>query len=151
MQVREGRKKEFEAFYTGNTIPDPQSESTFLNSKLNRKLTDTNQTTMLTYYKELIRLRRLLIDTSRQGFSSVVVDDHDAILLHYKHGINAITAVLNFESEPLSVLTSDLGMPADVVLNSSASRWKGPGTQIVADQQNTLFPASSIVVMRKTG
>ncbi|MDO4246917.1 MAG: malto-oligosyltrehalose trehalohydrolase [Deinococcus sp.] len=59
--VTEGRKKEFGSFsgFSGEDVPDPQAEQTFLNSKLNwaeRESGECAQT--LSLYRELLRLRR---------------------------------------------------------------------------------------------
>jgi maltooligosyltrehalose trehalohydrolase len=55
--VRKGRRDEFKDFAGfQHQVPDPESEATFLNSKLNWHLTRDNE--MLTWYRELIRLRK---------------------------------------------------------------------------------------------
>jgi maltooligosyltrehalose trehalohydrolase len=56
--TREGRRKEFEGFasFAGEDVPDPQSEETFLRSKLSWQL-DEQQ---LAFYRGLLRLRREL-------------------------------------------------------------------------------------------
>jgi maltooligosyltrehalose trehalohydrolase len=57
--VRKGRKKEFEAFHTGNEVPDPQAEQTFLKSKLNWNcLNKEYHQTMFRFYQDLINLRK---------------------------------------------------------------------------------------------
>ena len=58
--VSEGRKKEFAAFgWDPNTIPDPESPDTFLQSKLNwDESREGEHARMRTWYGDLIRLRR---------------------------------------------------------------------------------------------
>ena len=57
--VRKGRREEFASFGWGNDVPDPQSEETFLRSRLDRSVAGQRvhaQTRLL--YGELLRLRR---------------------------------------------------------------------------------------------
>ncbi len=57
--VRNGRREEFAAFGWGDTIPDPQSEATFVNSRLDRaKLEDPRHEAVWALYRDLIALRR---------------------------------------------------------------------------------------------
>lgn len=56
--VWEGRKAEFEAFRWEGEPPDPQSEETFLRSKLNWEQRETGKHgILLKYYRKLIQLR----------------------------------------------------------------------------------------------
>lgn len=88
-ELREGRKKEFEAFDWGEDPPDPQDEQVFLNSKLQwNKRNEGRYRRLLEWHKDLIRLRRthsLLKDLSRQriradlvGSSGLAVHRHSA-------------------------------------------------------------------------
>jgi maltooligosyltrehalose trehalohydrolase len=59
--VRKGRKEEFAAFHAQGEAPDPQSEKTFEQSKLNwDSLNKGEHQTILHYYKSLIALRKKL-------------------------------------------------------------------------------------------
>jgi maltooligosyltrehalose trehalohydrolase len=59
--VRHGRKEEFARFGWRGEIPDPQSETTFLASKLHWELrTQHSHHVLWDFYKELIRLRRAI-------------------------------------------------------------------------------------------
>ncbi|MBU1517708.1 MAG: malto-oligosyltrehalose trehalohydrolase [Planctomycetes bacterium] len=63
--VQEGRKKEFAAF-GWKDIPDPESEKTFLDSKLNwNALRNDNHHHLWRLYKDVISLRRSIILNSR--------------------------------------------------------------------------------------
>ena len=74
--VREGRRKEFEAFGWGDEVPDPQSEETFARSRLDRsRISEPQHREMLALYKELLRLRRVE-PALRPGETEVRVD-HD--------------------------------------------------------------------------
>jgi maltooligosyltrehalose trehalohydrolase len=56
--TREGRKREFEKFtaFSGEDVPDPQAEETFLRSKLSRRVDERH----LALYKRLLELHRAL-------------------------------------------------------------------------------------------
>ncbi len=58
--VTQGRQKEFASFgWDPSCIPDPQSESSFLNSKLNwDELGESKHQELLQWYKDLLRLRK---------------------------------------------------------------------------------------------
>lgn len=57
--VRKGRKEEFTAFHAGGDPPDPQAETTFLQSKLPWQLMDKEpHATLFQYYRAMIRLRK---------------------------------------------------------------------------------------------
>ncbi len=60
-RVRPGRRQEFAAFHWQADFADPQAESTFAASKLDRALRHTSRHRVLwDYYRELLRLRREL-------------------------------------------------------------------------------------------
>jgi maltooligosyltrehalose trehalohydrolase len=59
--VRKGRREEFAAFAWEGDLPDPQNESTFLQSKLDHQLRDQQPHRVLwDFYQQLIRLRKTL-------------------------------------------------------------------------------------------
>jgi maltooligosyltrehalose trehalohydrolase len=81
--TREGRKREFADYsaFSGDDVPDPQAEETFLRSKLSRQETPG----MRDHYRRLLALRRTLppevrtdVDgsrvTMRRGNATLVVD-----------------------------------------------------------------------------
>ncbi len=72
--VRTGRREEFADFRWSAEPPDPQSEETFLQSKLRRPQQDGPQSLLRQFYKELIHLRR----------------SHPALLLLSKDHLDAI-------------------------------------------------------------
>jgi maltooligosyltrehalose trehalohydrolase len=59
--VRRGRREEFAAFGWSDAVPDPQAESTFESSKLDRrKLEDPQHAGMCELYRDLIAMRKVL-------------------------------------------------------------------------------------------
>src|SRR5438034_545017 len=58
-KVRRGRREEFAAFGWADEVPDPQDERTFEASRIDHALKDKEpHRSILTLYRELIRLRR---------------------------------------------------------------------------------------------
>jgi maltooligosyltrehalose trehalohydrolase len=59
--VCNGRREEFAAFGWGDAVPDPQSEATFADSRLDRgKLEDLRHAGMAELYRDLIALRKVI-------------------------------------------------------------------------------------------
>jgi maltooligosyltrehalose trehalohydrolase len=129
--VQEGRKREFQAFNWQVEVPDPQAESTFEHSKLNRGLKDTHpHDAMFAWYRELLRVRRetaayQTLDLSQQevetvpGASALVMrryDDDDECLMLVNFGARAVTVPLAIERGQWHCL-----------LNSHDDRWDGSG------------------------
>jgi len=74
--VRRGRREEFASFGWKGEVPDPQAESTFLNSKINIGLHQEGRHNVLfRFYKELIRLRKEVPALSNLSKESVEVKE----------------------------------------------------------------------------
>jgi maltooligosyltrehalose trehalohydrolase len=81
--VRRGRKEEFERFGWSEDAPDPQDESTFLESKLNWDLQkEGSHRALWDFYRELLRLRRELPPLARLDKESLKVTTlaHEKVL-----------------------------------------------------------------------
>ncbi|MEJ1239501.1 malto-oligosyltrehalose trehalohydrolase [Chryseolinea sp. T2] len=130
--VRQGRKSEFAAFYQHDVnVPDPQSIQTFLNSKLNWDYVNVkSHQTLLEYYKELIRTRKVsevLSSGSREGLSAVALEDEKCLIVHRKIGGNELVSVANFSSVIQNIqMPSVEGMKC--IMNSASARWSGQMT-----------------------
>ena len=141
--VREGRRKEFEAFEWGGDVPDPQSPDTFLNSKLQWNYTDDKQKSiMLSYYKALIKARK-------EGlFASLAIDpkidyrEEDHFLTASSgEGQQAVFACLNFGSKAQSVSFPEGRHAWNKVIASPDLRWAGP-----KDMEQALEPGQEVTV-----
>ena len=72
--VREGRKQEFKDFdFSGDSVPDPQAVSTFVNSELSWHLTE-GENRMLDWYKSLLALRKKYICTAERTCKAEFAD-----------------------------------------------------------------------------
>lgn len=111
--VSEGRKREFAYFsgFSGEAVPDPQAEQTFLNSKLNWAEPGRGEhARTLTLYRELLRLRRedpVLRNRSRRSIQA----GHAGDVLWVRHDTGAgVRALLWNVGEAVAAL-DDLGVP----------------------------------------
>lgn len=131
--VREGRKREFAAFYHHDVdVPDPQSVDTFLNSKLNWDAVNVGRHRVLfEYYQELIRLRKadpILASCSRKNLSSVALELEKCLIVHRRVDTHELVAVFNFSGEHRQItLPAISGMKC--LIHSAAERWHGSEKQ----------------------
>jgi maltooligosyltrehalose trehalohydrolase len=96
--VAEGRSQEFSAFRWQGAIPNPQDAATFERSKLNwSELSQPRHAEMLSWYRELIRLRRDKVvvprESSRDSAKAATNFDAAADWLTFVH--NGVLAVFN--------------------------------------------------------
>ncbi len=84
--VRTGRAEEFRAFRWHGTAPDPQSEETFLRSKINLSLRQHGRhAALLAFYRELLRLRRehpALAHLSKETLDVTVDEAARTLVMH---------------------------------------------------------------------
>ena len=124
--VRKGRREEFKAFGWGEDIPDPQTEGTFLSSRLDRTRSATPEgSAMLALYRALLKLRREE-RALRPGDAEVDVEHDEAaawirLTLTPREGRGAILiALFNLSDE-----RRELSLAADGVAVSEAARVLG--------------------------
>ncbi|MFO7801410.1 MAG: malto-oligosyltrehalose trehalohydrolase [Desulfovermiculus sp.] len=145
--VRQGRAEEFKDFQWSGTPPDPQSEQTFLDSKLNWDLrTQGRHGKMLALYRELLRLRRTLpplrvLDKERVQAQTWAEDT--ILTVHRWYRGQEILFIAHFHGQEQTWITQALPGLRSLLLDSSQERWAGPGGQ--APQR--LQPAAPITLM----
>jgi maltooligosyltrehalose trehalohydrolase len=126
--VRSGRKKEFAAFAWQGECPDPQSEQTFLASKLHRNIKGEKQCALLAFYRELIRIRKNVAPFSVCRAGSEVTEPAAGVLcIRRWHGGSHCFTVYNFSPQ---AVTFRCGVPKGkwrVLVDSASARWAGPG------------------------
>jgi len=100
--VTEGRRKEFEHFSAfsdearRDRIPDPQAKETFLRSKLDwNKRESPDAAACLRWYKKLLRIRRLLVDTAHFHSSRALNDK--SIVLEWQSAGGALSVAIALE------------------------------------------------------
>ncbi|MES2268401.1 MAG: malto-oligosyltrehalose trehalohydrolase [Bacteroidota bacterium] len=102
--VRKGRKDEFKAFHPQGEAPDPQSEDTFIRSKLNwASVTQDQQQDMLQYYKKLTHLRKTMPavrSLNRKKLSVTYSETQQTLQINRWEDGNQVYCFMNFSKQP---------------------------------------------------
>ena len=135
--VREGRKKEFSYFFEegGQEFPDPQSEETFVKSRLNWDFrSHPNKKAIFEYYKKVIDLRkRGKFQAFRNASLKVEVAGRELLIISAKEDTGELLAICNFSKDAIS---TDLppNKKWNLLLSSADAKWGGP-----VEQQETEY------------
>ncbi|MER2997508.1 malto-oligosyltrehalose trehalohydrolase [Pontibacter populi] len=147
--VRKGRKEEFKAFAWQGEAPDPQSEETFNNSKLQHNYSNNKKKNQLReFYKSLIQLRKSIVQKlSKENLEAILNDDET--VLRFTHTSAGLDCIINFSKEPQTIAPELKGW--EVVLDSADEKWGGPGSYSsnYSSGDITLQPESVIVLQAK--
>ncbi|MET0573704.1 MAG: malto-oligosyltrehalose trehalohydrolase, partial [Pedobacter agri] len=148
--VREGRKKEFEAFHHEEDTPDPQAETTFNRSKLNwNSLNENKHQLMLNFYTALIKLRKSLTALATLNRNQLKVDvfkEQNCLILKRWEGRQQVRCVMNFSPQQ-QVLPMPKGLEYELQLNSAAIEWGGTNNHpLVFTENNITISSESILI-----
>ncbi|RDC62720.1 malto-oligosyltrehalose trehalohydrolase [Adhaeribacter pallidiroseus] len=150
--VRKGRKAEFAAFHALGEAPDPQSEATFNQSKLQWHLLDEEpHQTLFRYYQALIQLRQTnpaLKNLNRHHLDVVCNENTKTLLLHRWHENQHVLCLLNFSPEVQSVTLPTYASNWQKLFDSAAPEWNGKAAapdSISSGIGITLQPESLII------
>ncbi|MBW7957656.1 MAG: malto-oligosyltrehalose trehalohydrolase [Deltaproteobacteria bacterium] len=135
--VREGRKKEFEAFKWDADPPDPASIETFLESKIDwEKRGAGRQKTLLELYRTLIMLRREFPALAAGGtVRATALEDEKTMLLSREAKGERVFAVFNFSRDEARIRRPLTEGRWARVLDSSCKEWDGPGSLLPASME----------------
>lgn len=139
--VRVGRRREFAAFgWTPESVPDPQAESTFRDSKLVwAELDGEPHRSLLAWYRELIRLRRRpALADDRLDAATVEFDEQARTIVCTRRGPAGVVVIAaNLAALPATLPVRE---PSLAVLAASDAelRWHEP---------NLLLPGMSLAVL----
>ena len=132
--TRKGRREEFAAFNWQGEIPDPLSETTFLNSKLEHGLRSRGRhRTLGDLYRELIHLRCLLpalADLNKENQEVVGWEKEKVLVVRRWSGTEQVLQIFNFADIPVTLVVP---MPAGAwrrLLDTKEERWKGGGPSL---------------------
>jgi maltooligosyltrehalose trehalohydrolase len=132
--VRRGRKEEFASFKWRGEPPDPQDESTFCRSKLNRSLKgDARHRKLLDFHKELIRLRKTvpaLYHLSKDKMDVISLEEEQVLAVRRWNGDSEVLTIFNFNDHDGRPFRNIPGGIWRKRLDSSDARWCGQGTHI---------------------
>ncbi len=155
--VRQGRKKEFEAFHLEGDMPDPQSEASLAKSSLqwNKEKSDI-QAAMFNWYKRLIRWRKehaAWQNFSRQSQQVKAFEQEKclAVFRTSKDENSQAVILFNYSKQQQKILIPWSMETFEKKLDSSAAKWQGTGTETRSDTANelTINPLSAIIFDKK--
>jgi maltooligosyltrehalose trehalohydrolase len=130
--VRKGRKEEFSTFRWAGNPPDPQSNETFLKSRITWERRNNREgRVLLNFYKTLIRMRRKITAFSHpsKGRLDVWGDNEKKIIVIKRWKDESLALVLlNFNSDDMRYDMSHADSGWKKILDSSDTKWDGPGT-----------------------
>lgn len=132
--VREGRRAEFAKFAWKGESPDPQSESTFLSSKVHAfEEVTARQGTLRNFYQELIRLRRTMVahrEPSKETIETMSSEEPKLLVVKRGSGQHQLCAIFNFEDRPADIPPVLSHGRWKRLLDSTDPVWSGPGSSL---------------------
>lgn len=132
--VRLGREKEFAAFNWKGSLPGPQDAQAFLGSRLKwNKSESGRQKIMLSFYKELIKLRKelpALINLNKDNLKARGAEDKNILFIERWHSNNHVYCIMNFSDKPAFFLADFIEGQAIKVIDSSEKKWLGAGSAL---------------------
>jgi maltooligosyltrehalose trehalohydrolase len=153
--VRRGRKGEFARFGWTGDIPDPQSEATFLGSKLNWDLQTAGQHRILWhFYQELLRVRRTappLAELDKNAMEVTSFAEEKVLLVRRWKASSQILLVCHFCQVPTKLLLPIPPGRWHRTLDLAEERWGDTGSETPAvigsrgEVQLTLNPWAFLV------
>jgi maltooligosyltrehalose trehalohydrolase len=155
--VRKGRKAEFAAFHAEGEAPDPVSEETFNQSKLQWDLlNDEPHKTMFHYYHALIDLRKhelALKHLERKQLDAQANESDNTLLLRRWYEDEHVLCLMNFSKEQRQMQLPLDGNDWTKIFDSAEPKWKGPqaSEESVSNGATiTLQPESILIYSNQT-
>ncbi len=153
--VRRGRAEEFAAFAWQGEVPDPQSEDTFLRSRLSpTDSLDPLQRLLRDFYRELLRLRKKVPALSHPAMDRCEATPlgEQTLLVRRWFEVHQAVILLHFSSSPAEIRPLATGEWREI-LNSAGARWHGPGGTSEAQKVSgadliSLMPRSIVVYQK---
>lgn len=136
--VRKGRAEEFKEFTWRGEPPDPEGVETFEKSKIDWNLRARGRhKVLLDFYKTLIELRREIPAfqvLEREHMEAQGLEEERIIALRRWWGESQTLTLMNFNSEPVGLTSSQIKLSGSwhKILDSSDTKWEGPGTLMPA-------------------
>jgi maltooligosyltrehalose trehalohydrolase len=129
--VKRGRRGEFASFGWEDDVPDPRAEGTFMNSKLTTGLcTQGWHKTLLSFYRELLRLRKeipALSHLDKEAMEVKCFEGERALLVRRWFKGDEVLCLFNFNEEVLHMTLPFEKGTWIRILESSAEEWGGSG------------------------
>lgn len=155
--VRQGRKKEFEAFHFAGEPPDPVSTEIFNTCKLDwhKRKKDKHQV-LLSFYQHLIRLRNslpALINRQRQNMEVDFIEDEKVLWWRRWNENNQLLCLMNFNQNNVNFRPQVALDGWRKILDSADVKWLGNGSTLpetVNNEQNITVRSQSFALYEIT-
>ena len=133
--VRQGRRAEFASEHgPQDEHPDPQSESAFLQSKLNHRLREEGRHRVLRdFYRELLRLRKIqpaLRNLDKTKCEVTQCCSEVCLRVRRWCGPEEVFLMLNFGDQPANFAADVPAGTWSKLLDSADTIWMGPGSTV---------------------
>ncbi len=139
--VRRGRREEFATFNWQGEVPDPQSEETFLTSKIRLDLHRHGKPKILfELYRTLVKYRKEIPSLSHLSKAGMEVrSDEEArtLIMRRRYGEDRICGIFNFSRNPVEVNIFMEQGQWERVFDSSSHEWAGPGSSLSESFQSS--------------
>ncbi|HEU4474806.1 MAG TPA: malto-oligosyltrehalose trehalohydrolase [Gemmatimonadales bacterium] len=146
--VREGRRREFEAFAWSGEVPDPQAESTFEASRPQWKRAETGGGARLrALYRDLLRLRRSE-HALRPGAAAITVREDEVsqwVAVRYETEGEVLEGIFNLSTAAVAV-PPDSSRRWSLVLSTDAPGYGGTGEARL--ERDVRLPPRAAVLLR---
>jgi maltooligosyltrehalose trehalohydrolase len=153
--VRKGRKAEFAAFHAQGEAPDPVSEKTFEESKLQWSLLGQERhAVMLRFYKSLIALRKqepALRHLDRNQLNVQAFEGRQVLLLNRWHEGESIYCLMNFSKQQQELSLPDHGK-LQKIFDAADTVWNGPGAapDLISGGSPVIIQPESFLIYKNT-
>jgi len=154
--VRRGRAEEFRSFDWKEQIPDPQAESTFDRSRLNRDIAhEEPHRTLFRFYQTLLQFRHEC-HLGQTGAPSIKeFENSKALLVLHDAQTHRFATLFNFADAPADLDGGVLEGEWKKKIDSSDLEWLGPGTDLPSEfgsstQTRLILRPRSFAVFQRT-
>jgi len=158
--VRKGRQAEFASFKWQGTPPDPQSESIFLEVKLNHSLrSQGNHKVLLEFHKALFQIRNDLPPINILDKDNIEVqfnEQKQIVFMRQWNNKNKVLLIFNFSNQEKTIPIPFYEGNWKKVLDSADKKWCGGGStmpeEVIVNQNSNLSLTvcpTSLAVYRK--
>lgn len=153
--VRRGRLKEFSAFGIQGIPPDPQSEATFLSSKLDQnRCHQGDQRVVFNFYRDLIQLRKkyaTFATLDREKIQVIANKDERVLAVVRSSDIDRLFCLFNFSDQKRVIAPPLSNGTLTILLDSTGDRAPDSRLDLYSTRPDT-FPTLapfSVIVYRK--
>lgn len=153
--VRKGRKEEFAAFHAEGEAPDPQSEDTFQQSKLQwEKRQEGHHQQLWTFYQTLLKMRKTVpalsrAEEDRHHYEVTALEAEKLLRLRRWRGDSQVLCLMNFNQKPVQLT---MALPPGTwkkSLDSADEIWGGSGStlpQVIPTERNSTVSQQQLTI-----